>query len=173
MTFHRIRAVAARELASSAASPTAWVFLIIFLVLAGFCAFVAGNVFASGQADISPFFDWLPYLFLLIVPALAMPMWAEERRIGVFELTLSFPASIAELVVGKFAAGFLLLATAMRERCCSVRSTSQCPHSARRFPGARRRVFCSPCFSAEYSSSWGFHLCWKWRRDGCPTVSPR
>lgn len=113
MTFHRIRAVAARELASSAASPTAWVFLIIFLVLAGFCAFVAGNVFASGQADISPFFDWLPYLFLLIVPALAMPMWAEERRIGVFELTLSFPASIAELVVGKFAAGFLLLATAL------------------------------------------------------------
>lgn len=113
MTFHRIRAVAARELASSAASPTAWVFLIIFLVLTGFCAFVAGNVFASGQADISPFFDWLPYLFLLIVPALAMPMWAEERRIGVFELTLSFPASIAELVVGKFAAGFLLLATAL------------------------------------------------------------
>ena len=86
MTFHRIRAVAVRELAASAASPTAWVFLIIFLVLAGFCAFVAGNVFASGQADISPFFDWLPYLFLLIVPALAMPMWAEERRVGVFLL---------------------------------------------------------------------------------------
>ena len=113
MTFHRIRAVAARELASSAASPTAWVFLIIFLVLAGFCAFVAGSVFASGQADISPFFDWLPYLFLLIVPALAMPMWAEERRVGVFELTLSFPASIAELVIGKFAAGFILLAAAL------------------------------------------------------------
>ena len=113
MTFHRIRAVAVRELAASAASPTAWVFLIIFLVLAGFCAFVAGNVFASGQADISPFFDWLPYLFLLIVPALAMPMWAEERRVGVFELTLSFPASIAELVIGKFAAGFILLATAL------------------------------------------------------------
>ena len=113
MTFHRIRAVAVRELAASAASPTAWVFLIIFLVLAGFCAFVAGNVFASGQADISPFFDWLPYLFLLIVPALAMPMWAEERRVGVFELTLSFPASIAELVIGKFAAGFILLAAAL------------------------------------------------------------
>lgn len=113
MTFHRIRAVALRELFASAASPAAWVFLIIFLVLAGFCAFVAGNVFASGQADISPFFDWIPYLFLLIVPALAMPMWAEERRVGVFELTLSFPASLWELVIGKFFAGMVLLAAAL------------------------------------------------------------
>ncbi len=102
-----------RELFASAASPAAWVFLIIFLVLAGFCAFVAGNVFASGQADISPFFDWIPYLFLLIVPALAMPMWAEERRVGVFELTLSFPVSILELVIGKFLAGMILLTVAL------------------------------------------------------------
>ncbi len=113
MTFHRIKAVALRELFASAASPAAWVFLIIFLVLAGFCAFVAGNVFASGQADISPFFDWIPYLFLLIVPALAMPMWAEERRVGVFELTLSFPASLWELVIGKYLAGMILLAAAL------------------------------------------------------------
>ncbi|MEI3039326.1 MAG: Gldg family protein [Victivallales bacterium] len=113
MTFHRIKAVALRELSASAASPAAWVFLIIFLVLAGFCAFVAGNVFASGQADISPFFDWIPYLFLLIVPALAMPMWAEERRVGVFELTLSFPASLWELVIGKYLAGMILLAVAL------------------------------------------------------------
>ena len=80
--YLRIKAVALRELFASAASPTAWIFLIIFLVLAGFCSFVAGNIFASGQADITPFFDWL--LFLLIVPALAMPMWSEERRVGVF-----------------------------------------------------------------------------------------
>ena len=113
MRCRRIGAVALRELFASAASPAAWVFLIIFLVLAGFCAFVAGNVFASGQADISPFFDWLPYLFLLIVPALAMPMWSEERRVGVFELTLSFPASLWELVVGKYLAGMVLLALAL------------------------------------------------------------
>ncbi len=113
MRNRRIGAVALRELAASAASPAAWVFLIIFLVLTGFCAFVAGNVFASGQADISPFFDWLPYLFLLIVPALAMPMWSEERRVGVFELTLSFPASLWELVIGKYLAGMALLAIAL------------------------------------------------------------
>ena len=96
--YHRIKAVALRELFSSAASPTAWIFLILFLVLSGFCSFVVGNIFAGGQADITPFFDWLPYLFLLIVPALAMPMWSEERRLGVFELSLSFPAHLSELV---------------------------------------------------------------------------
>lgn len=111
--FHRIKAVALRELFSSAASPTAWIFLIIFLVLSGFCSFVAGNIFGSGQADITPFFDWLPYLFLLIVPALAMPMWSEERRVGVFELSLSFPATLFELVLGKFIAGLVLLAVAL------------------------------------------------------------
>ena len=106
--YHRIKAVALRELFSSAASPTAWIFLILFLVLSGFCSFVVGNIFAGGQADITPFFDWLPYLFLLIVPALAMPMWSEERRVGVFELSLSFPANLFELVIGKFLAGLLL-----------------------------------------------------------------
>lgn len=111
--YLRIKAVALRELFASAASPTAWIFLIIFLVLAGFCSFVAGNIFASGQADITPFFDWLPYLFLLIVPALAMPMWSEERRVGVFELSLSFPATLFELVLGKFLAGLILLAMAL------------------------------------------------------------
>ena len=111
--MRRILAVVQKELSVSAATPTAWVFLILFLILSGFCAFVLGNIFASGQADISPFFDWLPYLFLLIVPALAMPMWAEERRTGVFELTCSFPASAGELAFGKYVAGMILLICAL------------------------------------------------------------
>ncbi len=109
----RISAIACRELASSAASPAAWVFLIIFLVLSAFCAFVGGGLFSTGQADLTPFFDWMPWLFLLIVPALAMPMWSEERRSGIFELSTSFPVSLPEFVLGKYAAGLILLAVAL------------------------------------------------------------
>lgn len=112
-TLRRISGVCLREFSSSAASPTAWVFLVIFLVLSAFCSFIASGVFASGQADLSAFFDWMPWLFLFIVPALGMPLWADERRSGVFELTLSFPARLWELVAGKYLAGMLLLTTAV------------------------------------------------------------
>lgn len=111
--LRRFFAVIGKELSLAAASPSAWVFLVIFLVLSSFCAFVASGMFASGQADLTPFFDWMPWLFLLIVPALAMPMWSEERRLGVFELTLSFPASSCEMAVGKFLAGSFLLLLAL------------------------------------------------------------
>ena len=111
--LRRFFAVINKELASAAASPSAWIFLVIFLVLSSFCAFIASGMFASGQADLTPFFDWMPWLFLLIVPALAMPMWSEERRSGVFELTLSFPVSPWETAVGKFFAGACLLAIAL------------------------------------------------------------
>lgn len=111
--LRRFFAVIGKELASAAASPSAWIFLVIFLVLSSFCAFIASGMFASGQADLTPFFDWMPWLFLLIVPALAMPMWSEERRSGVFELTLSFPVSLLEVAIGKFFAGACLLAIAL------------------------------------------------------------
>lgn len=111
--LRRFLALVRKELSLAVASPAAWVFLVIFLVLSSFCAFVASGIFASGQADLALFFDWMPWLFLLIVPALAMPMWSEERRLGVFELTLSFPASAREMVFGKFFAGALLLLIAL------------------------------------------------------------
>ena len=111
--LRRFFAIVRKELSLAAASPAAWVFLVIFLVLSAFCAFVASGIFASGQADLALFFDWMPWLFLLIVPALAMPMWSEERRLGVFELTLSFPASPWEMVFGKFIAGAVLLTLAL------------------------------------------------------------
>ena len=111
--LRRFFALTRKELSLALASPAAWVFLVIFLVLSSFCAFVASGIFSSGQADLALFFDWMPWLFLLIVPALAMPMWSEERRLGVFELTLSFPASLWEMVLGKFIAGAILLLTAL------------------------------------------------------------
>ena len=111
--IRRFFALTLKELSLAVASPSAWVFLVIFLVLSSFCAFVASGIFASGQADLALFFDWMPWLFLLIVPALAMPMWSEERRLGVFELTISFPASLREMVFGKFIAGTVLLTIAL------------------------------------------------------------
>lgn len=112
-SFHTVRAVAAREFFSGISSASSWVFLIIFLELSAFLSFVISGIFSGGQADLAPFFGWFPFLFLFLIPALAMPLWAEERRTGGFELTVSFPAAMWELVLGKFLAGWLLVALAL------------------------------------------------------------
>ena len=111
--FRVINAVWKREFAASVASPAAWVFLVIFLILSAFLSFIVSGIFTYGQADLTPFFFWFPWLFLFVVPALGMPFWSEERRTGTFELLLSFPATLRELVWGKFLAGLSLLAIAL------------------------------------------------------------
>lgn len=108
-----VRAVWRKEFFSAAASPAAWVFLVIFLELSAFLSFIVSGLFSYGQADMEPFFRWLPWLFLFIVPSLGMPLWAEERRTGTFELSLSFPATLRELVTGKFLAGLTQLGIAL------------------------------------------------------------
>lgn len=112
-SLRRILAVTRREFAASLASPASWVFLVIFLVANGICTFVLMDALGAGQADLGPFFNLLPSLFMFLVPALGMPFWAEERRTGAFELTLSFPATLWELVVGKYLAGMLFLLIAL------------------------------------------------------------
>ncbi|MBR4662592.1 MAG: Gldg family protein [Lentisphaeria bacterium] len=112
-SFRVVRAVWKREFAASAASAAPWIFLIIFLVLAGFLSFIVSGIFTYGQADLTPFFGWLPWLFVFLVPALGMPFWSEERRTGTMELLLSFPCTIRELVWGKFLAGMSHLALAL------------------------------------------------------------
>ncbi len=109
----RIHAVFKREFFTLIGSAAAWVFLVIFLALSGFLTFMVSDILGIGQADLSPFFNWMPWLFLFVVPALAMPLWAEERRTGTLELSLSYPVSIAELVAGKFLAGLAILAFAL------------------------------------------------------------
>ena len=79
-SLRRIFAVASREFFASLASPAAWVFLVIFLVMANVCTFVFSDILALGQAELSPFFNWMPWLFMFLMPALGMPLWAEERR---------------------------------------------------------------------------------------------
>ena len=94
-------AVARRELAGYFATPVAYVFIVIFLVLSGALTFTLGAFFSRGQADLQPFFNFVPWLFLFLVPALTMRLWAEERRLGTIELLLTLPLAQWQAVVGK------------------------------------------------------------------------
>src|SRR4051812_36559434 len=91
-----------RELASYFATPVAYVFIIIFLVLAGILTFFAGDFFERGQADLQSFFVFHPWLYLVLIPALSMRLWAEERKSGTIELFLTLPIRLGEAVLGKF-----------------------------------------------------------------------
>lgn len=107
--------IARRELGGYFATPVAYVFIVIFLVLQGTLTFNAGDFFGRGQADLVPFFDFLPWVFLLLVPAISMRLWAEERRLGTIELLLTLPLTEAEAVIGKFLAAwaFCIIALAL------------------------------------------------------------
>jgi ABC-2 type transport system permease protein len=108
-------AVARRELGGYFATPVAVVFIVIFLVLQGVLTFNMGNFFDRDQADLQPFFQFLPWVFLLLVPAITMRLWAEERRLGTIELLLTLPIRQSEAVLGKFLAawGFCAVALAL------------------------------------------------------------
>ena len=106
-------AIARRELGGYFATPVASVFIVIFLVLQGTLTFNAGNFFARGQADLVPFFSFLPWVFLLLVPAISMRLWAEERRLGTIELLLTLPVTEAQAVIGKFLAAWLFCIIAL------------------------------------------------------------
>ena len=105
--------VARRELAAYFATPVATVFIVVFLALAGVLTFSLGNFFARGQADLVAFFSFLPWLFLLFVPALTMRLWAEERRLGTIELLLTLPIAPWQAVLGKFLAAWAFCAIAL------------------------------------------------------------
>ncbi|MGH7117903.1 MAG: ABC transporter permease subunit [Acetobacteraceae bacterium] len=98
--------IAGRELAGYFATPVAVVFIVIFLVLQGVLTFNAGGFFSRGQADLVPFFEFLPWVFLLLVPAISMRLWAEERRLGTIEFLLTLPVTETEAVIGKFLAAW-------------------------------------------------------------------
>jgi ABC-2 type transport system permease protein len=95
-----------REFVSYFATPIAYVFLAIFVFLGGIFTFYMGNFFDRGQADLQPFFQFHPWLYLFLIPALAMRLWAEERRGGTIELLLTLPVTISQTVLGKFLAAW-------------------------------------------------------------------
>jgi len=106
-------AVARRELGGYFATPVAVVFIVIFLVLQGVLTFNMGNFFDRDQADLQPFFQFIPWVFLLLVPAITMRLWAEERRLGTIELLLTLPLRQSEAVIGKFLAAWAFCAVAL------------------------------------------------------------
>lgn len=102
-----------RELASYFATPLAYVFIVIFLVMAGVLTFFLGHFFERGQADLQPFFAFHPWLYLVLIPALSMRLWAEERKSGTIELFLTLPIRMTEAVLGKFLAAWCFAGIAL------------------------------------------------------------
>ncbi|MCY3731672.1 MAG: ABC transporter permease subunit [Rhodospirillaceae bacterium] len=102
-----------RELRGYFSTPLAYVFIVIFLVLAGWFTFNFGNFYNGGQASLAPFFNYHPWLYLFLVPALSMRLWAEERKTGTIELLLTLPLEVWESVVGKFLAAWAFTAIAV------------------------------------------------------------
>jgi ABC-2 type transport system permease protein len=109
----RIAPVFRREFGAYFASPLAGIFLVIFLFMSGIFTFQLGGFYERGQADLRPFFTGQPWLYLFLVPALSMRLWAEDRRTGTVELLLTLPVSVWDLVMAKFLAAWAFACAAL------------------------------------------------------------
>jgi gliding motility-associated transport system permease protein len=107
------RAVAKRELSGYFSTPVAYVFIVIFLALSASLTFYVGGFFERAQATLETFFSFHPWLYLFLIPAVAMRLWAEERKSGTVELLMTMPMSTSAAVVGKFLAAWLFIAVAL------------------------------------------------------------
>ena len=106
-------AIFRREFGSYFATPLAVVFIVIFLMLCGAFTFYLGDFFETGQADLQVFFRFHPWLYLLLVPAVAMRLWADERKTGTLELLLTQPVTLWQAVFGKFLAAWTFIGVAL------------------------------------------------------------
>jgi len=102
-----------RELRSYFATPLAYVLIVLFLVLAAVFTFQVGGLFERGQADLQPFFRWHPWLYLILIPAISMRLWAEERNSGSIELLMTLPVTLWQAVAGKFLAAWCFAGIAL------------------------------------------------------------
>jgi ABC-2 type transport system permease protein len=108
-----IQAIVRRELRSYFVTPVAYVFLVIFLALAGILTFYAGDFYERRQADLQPFFAVHPWLYLILVPAVSMRLWAEEAKSGTLELLLTLPVRLWQAMLGKFLAAWFFVGVAL------------------------------------------------------------
>jgi ABC-2 type transport system permease protein len=111
--MHNVATIFRREFASYFATPLAFVFIVIFLLLTGVFAFYLGGFYERGQADLAPFFNYHPWLYLFLIPALSMRLWAEERKSGTIELLMTLPVTLWQAVIGKFLAAWAFAAVAL------------------------------------------------------------
>lgn len=112
-SIQAIRAVFKREFANYFTTPIAYVFLVIFLLLQAFFTFYVSRLFEAGQADLRAFFDWHPWIFLFLIPAVSMRLWSDERRQGTLELLLTLPLTLKEIILAKFLAAWAFIALAL------------------------------------------------------------
>ena len=108
-----IRIIFKREFKAYFDSPVAYVFLVAFLILVGFLTFGLTMFYERRQANLAPFFAWHPWVYLLLVPAATMGLWAEERRTGTIELLLTLPVTLMEALAGKFLAAWAFIGIAI------------------------------------------------------------
>lgn len=108
-----VSAIFRRELRSYFATPVAYVFIVIFLILMGTFTFYLGGFYERSQADLAPFFNYHPWLYLFLVPAIAMRLWAEERKTGSVELLMTLPVTHWQAVLGKFLAAWAFTGIAL------------------------------------------------------------
>ena len=106
-------AIFRRELRGYFATPVAYVFIVIFLLLSGVFTFYIGGFFERNQADLQSFFGYHPWLYLFLVPAISMRLWAEERNTGSIELLMTLPVTMWQAVMGKFLAAWAFLGIAL------------------------------------------------------------
>ena len=106
-------AIFKRELSSYFATPVAYVFIVIFLIMSGALTFYLGNFYERGQADLISFFNFHPWLYLFLVPAISMRLWAEERKSGSIELLMTLPISVGQSVIGKYLAAWVFIGLAL------------------------------------------------------------
>jgi gliding motility-associated transport system permease protein len=113
-SWRNVWTITKRELGAYFTSPLAYVFIVIFLLLCGFFTFFVGGFFERQEASlVMSFFNWHPWFYLFLVPAVGMRLWAEERRVGTIELLLTMPITAWQAIVGKFLASWLFLAMAL------------------------------------------------------------
>ena len=101
-----------REFRAYFASPLGYIFIVIFLVASGFLAVSRdfGRLLDLREASLDPLFTYIPWLFVVLVPAVSMRLWAEERKTGTVELLLTLPVTLEGAYLGKFLAGWSFLA---------------------------------------------------------------
>ncbi len=109
----RTLAIFKRELAGYFVTPVAYVFIVIFLFVTGVFTFQLGSLFERGQADLRPFFEFHPWLYLFLIPAVSMRLWAEERKQGTLELLMTLPVPMSAAVLGKFLAAWAFAGVAL------------------------------------------------------------
>lgn len=108
-----VLAIFNREMKGYFTTPVGYVFMAIFLFMTGLFTFSLGNFYEFRQANLSAFFTWHPWLYLFLVPAVSMRLWAEERRSGTIELLLTLPISLGQAVAGKFLAAWVFIAASL------------------------------------------------------------